>query len=107
MAITNTGGQDFGIVEAQEGFIAESISISNNSETVELKDGEGLPIGLVVIPDLTTVTATVQAGAAGVAPSVGADVTLGGVAVVLTEVSENLSQGDYRRFTLSGTAKPA
>ena len=105
MAITNSGGQDFG-TSTQEGFIAESVSISNNSETVELKDGDGLPVGLVVIPGLTTVTATVQAGAAGVAPSVGADATLGGVAVVLTEVTENTSQGDYRRFTLSGTAKP-
>ena len=105
MAITNVNSQDFGIVE-QAGYITESLSISGNSETVELKDGDGVPVGLAVIPGLTTVTATVHAGVGGVAPTVGSEMTLGNIPVILTEVTDNSSQGDYRRFTLSGTAKP-
>ena len=106
MSITNTGGQDFGVA-AVGGFITESVSITNGSETVELKDGDGLPVGLVIIPGLSTATATVQAGASGVAPTVGADMDFGAGAFVVTEVSENKSQGDYRRFTINGIAKPA
>ena len=106
MAITNTGGQDFG-TSTIGGFITESVSITNGSETVELKDGQGLPVGLVIIPGLSTATATVLAGTAGSAPSVGGDLDFGAGSFVITEVSENESQGDYKRFTINGIAKPA
>ena len=105
MAITNTGGQDFG-TSTIGGFITESVSITNGSETVELKDGDGLPIGLVIIPGLSTATATVQAGASGTAPTVGGDLDFGEGVFAITEVSENESQGDYKRFTINGIAKP-
>jgi hypothetical protein len=107
MAVGNTGGQDFGIQEKVAGFITESFSITNPAETVELKDGNGLSIGLAIIPGRTTISATVQAGTNGVAPSQGDLITIDGTDYNLTEVVENQSQGDYRRFSLSGVANAA
>lgn len=105
MAITNTGGQDFGTSNVG-GFITESFSITNPAETVELKDGNGLSIGMVIIPGRTTISATVQAGTAD-SPAVGSEITIDSVVYNITEVAENNSQGDYKRYTLSGIAKLA
>ena len=106
MAITNTGGQDFGTLPVG-GFITESVSITNPAETVELKDGNGLALGMVTVPGRATMSATVQAGASGAAPAIGSEITIDTVVYVITEVSINESQGDYKRFTLSGMAKAA
>ncbi len=106
MSITNTGGQDFG-TSPVGGFIAESVSITNPAETVELKDGNGLSLGMVTVPGRATMSATVQSGASGTAPAIGSDITIDTVVYVITEVSINESQGDYKRFTLSGLAKEA
>ena len=106
MAITNNGGQDFGTLPVG-GFIAESVSITNPAETVELKDGNGLSLGLVTVPGRATMSATVQAGASGTAPAIGSDITIDSIVYTITEVAINESQGDYKRFTLSGLAKLA
>lgn len=105
MAIVQDGSQAFGISTASfDGLIVESFNRTPTSNRVDLDDGNGEPLGSVVVPGRVEGTLTVQLGVGSV-PTVGAEIPYGADTFIVTEPSLTESQADYQRVNLSGYVK--
>lgn len=107
MAITQDGSQAFAIASTTFGagsldYVVESFSRTNTSSRVDINDGNGEPLGAVVVPGRADVSLTVQVGGNSTDPAVGQIFDYAGNKIILTEVALAETQSDYRRFTLSG-----
>jgi hypothetical protein len=106
MAITQDGSQAFGISTASfDGFVVESFTKTGNTNRVDLDDGNGEPLGSVVVPKRDEVSLTVQVGSGNTTPTKGANIVYGADTIVITEVGESETQEDYQRLNLSGYVK--
>lgn len=106
MAIVKDGTQTFGIATSSfAGLIVENFTLTETGERVDLNDGDGLPLGSTTIPGRKEFSATLQYGATGPTPTVGATITYGAVGLIVTEAGAEETQADYKRVNVSGYVK--
>ena len=108
-SIIQDGSQKYAIATptfgvASNSYIVESFTRTDSSSRVDLNDGEGLPLGAVVVPGRVEVSLTVQVGGEddGSRPKAGDALTHNSETVVITEVALAETQSDYRRYNISG-----
>ena len=103
MAIAQDGSQAFGIgTTTFDSFVVESFSKNHTSNRVDIDDGNGEPLGSVVVPGRIEFSLTVQVGSGNTTPTIGQVVVYGANSIIVTDVSEEESQADYRRLSISG-----
>lgn len=106
MAITQDGTQAFGInTSTFDSFVVESFSKNFTSNRVDIDNGDGEPLGSVIVPGRTEFSLTVQVGSGNSTPTIGQEVVYANDVIVVTDVSEEESQADYRRLSISGYKK--
>lgn len=115
MAITEDGSNLFGITTTQvtatsKAFVIESFSETKSANRVDLNDGDGLPLGAVVVPQREEVSFTVQVGTTSAVPAVGQNISYAPVGAntatyVITDVTVNETQEDFVRLDLSAYKK--
>ena len=107
MAIVQDGNQAFGItttlVTPSDSFVVESFTKNFTSNRVDIDDGNGEPLGSVIVPQRTEISMTAQFGTAtNAVPTVGDELTYGGDVIFLTGVTVNETQADFIRLDLEG-----
>jgi hypothetical protein len=106
MAVTQDGDQLFGInVASFSSMIVESFSLTTPSNRVDLDDGDGEPLGSTVVPQRQEASLTVQMGSADSPPAIGLEVSYGSFSIMVTGVDLTETQGDYRRYSITGYVK--
>ena len=102
-ALWNSGTIPYGteVVSIAGGsYIAESISVDQNTTVIQQRNENNEPSGSVGIADFASGSATVQIPTGGGPPSVGDEATIGGVAMYVSKVSATQSQGDAKKCTV-------
>ena len=86
-------------------YIAESISVDQNTTVIQQRGSENEPTGSVGIADFASGSATLQIANGGGAPAVGSEATISGVAMYVSKVSATQSQGDAKKCTVEFVEK--
>ena len=81
-------------------YIAENISVDQNTTVIQQRDENNEPSGSVGIADFASGSATLQIPTGGAPPAVGAEATVGGVTMYVSKVSATQSQGDAKKCTV-------
>ena len=116
MAISQDGSNKYGILTPTittntKSFVIESFSETKGSNRVDLNDGEGLPLGAVIVPQREEASFTVQLGTTVTLPQLGDDLGYrpnaqsATVTYVITDVTVNETQEDFVRVDLSAYRK--
>lgn len=116
MAITQDGSNKFGILTPtvtsnSKGFVIESFSETKATNRVDLNDGNGEPLGAVVVPQREEASFTVQLGTTVTLPTLGESITYkpngqtATVTYIITDVTVNETQEDFVRCDISAYRK--
>jgi len=115
MAISQDGSSKYGILTPtittnSKSFVIESFSETKGSNRVDLNNGNGEPLGAVIVPQREEASFTVQLGTTVTLPTLGDDLGYkpqGGATVtyVITDVTVNETQEDFVRVDLSAYRK--
>ena len=107
-ALWNSGTIPYGteVVSIAGGsYIAESISVDQNTTVIQQRNENNDPSGSVGIADFASGSATLQIPTGGSAPSSGDEATVGGVTMYVSKVSATQSQGDAKKCTVEFVEK--
>jgi hypothetical protein len=115
MAITEDGSNKFGILTPtvtsnSKGFVIESFSQTKATNRVDINDGNGEPLGAVVVPQREEASFTVQLGTSVTLPTIGDTISYaasGGSATnyIVTDVTVNETQEDFVRCDIAAYKK--
>jgi hypothetical protein len=115
MAVTQDGSNKYGILTPTitsntKGFIIESFSETKATNRVDLNDGNGEPLGAVIVPQREEASFTVQLGTTLTLPALGDEISYaptGGstVTYIITDVTVNETQEDFVRCDISAYRK--
>jgi len=86
-------------------YIAENISVDQNTTVIQQRNENNEPSGSVGIADFASGSATLQIPNGGSPPASGDEVTVGGVTMYVSKVSATQSQGDAKKCTVEFVEK--
>ena len=107
-ALWNSGTIPYGTEVVSIGggtYIAENISVDQNTTVIQQRDRNNEPSGSVGIADFASGSATLQVPTGGGSPVVGEEATIGGVTMYVSKVSATESQGDAKKCTVEFVEK--
>jgi hypothetical protein len=107
-ALWNSGTIPYGtevITIGGTAYIAENISVDQNTTVIQQRDENNEPSGSVGIADFASASVTLQIPSGGSAPSSGDEATVGGVTMYVSKVSATQSQGDAKKCTVEFVEK--
>lgn len=116
MAVTDDGSNKFGILtptvtSTSKGFVIESFSETKATNRVDLNDGNGEPLGAVIVPQREEASFTVQLGSSVTLPTLGESILYrpnsqtASVTYIITDVTVNETQEDFVRCDISAYRK--
>lgn len=109
MAITSDGTHRFGIPNSpltinSVTYIAEDVTFDQPTETVDIEDDEGTPIGQTIIDKKKSLSCTLQlSNASTVLPTRGAEFAFEGSNYYVQTVTRNETQAQYAKVSLTAT----